>query len=575
MNSETKFLFISNDESVASVDKDGNVLGVSKGSTTITCYLETDLKVFGQVTINVYLDDAISSLDVTKELEFTSLPSKTTFTQGTYFEVPDMVVSLITKDKDGKQISKQEVKDYTINPALGSLLSEVGDFKAVISYEDATSISFDYKVVEAPLDDSLSTILIKFEDADSYTVKVSGQVRSNSGLYKIETATSFTNNALYTTNGNTSFGYAYQSSKIAATDTTKEHLRGVFKYTLDDKKNVVPDSYINHDTWSKYINGKDFKYFDPDLAPKRSLDGYFSYASSTLNTSLLAYLGLESISNYVSSVKVKVLSDTSFETNLTLVSSLGKITYTVEDIDSTSLLTEITTYLNDKKGGKEVDEQIIKVQQAVLKNNYTVSLGKYDTGFLGMTIDIGVCYYTTNYIYFDYTQDYISYVNSNLQEGQTPISDYGVLVKDGVGYNFTVTNQDGKDILVVGSQLEQDFNSTTLAEEYAYPSTAVAFKDSYLDTYPLTDVNGVSTYLSLDATVTKNFGTLIGQDTATYIPYGLGFNQIKVDELTSEVTSVNLVYVFTYGGSNYILNTTLLDIGKTTNALVEEYLNAK
>lgn len=567
-------VWTSSDAGVATVEA-GLVTGISAGQAVITAALAENLSVRSTFTVRVSAVASDPFDETVKKLVLTTPPTKTAFIQGTNFAVDGLVVTLQTTSASGEEKS-EVITDYSINPAVGTLLANVGAFTATISYPGADSLTFDYTVASAPLDDSLKDALTQLEDADEYKVQTSGYVNLQSGTTQFADTQTFVRNAYYYESDSASYGYAYQSRRLGSEDNPlSSHARGVFQYTLGSDGAVVPGSYVTHGTFSQFINKQKGIHvfndiFNPETAPRRSFDGSFKIDDSDVNEKLMTYIGLPGNGSYVSSVTAKVLSETSLEVDMKLASSLGEFKFTVTDI-GTATLPAITAYLDDSKGGVDTYADVALVKEALATDTYAMDLGTVTvgSGILSMTYQVGTAYFTPNYVYYDYTDAYLNYLNSTAEAGTAKSTDRGYLVKGDETYAFTVESKDDKDVLTLGEK-----NDSSLSDLVTYFSAADAFDDDGLDLFAAIQLNNQDAYMVSEVSAVEDFGELIGAS-SSYTGLGVALTDIVKDAEGKKVTGVDLVYVFQYGGNAYMISSALTEMGTAKVQVVEDYLASK
>ena len=570
--SDGEVVYSSSNESVATVSEKGVVKGLSVGEVTITGARKDDLKYKSKITLNVVDDDFTNKTETKKELVLDSLPTLLKYDQGSTFSLDGLKVSLKETDENGK-VTTKEVKDYVTNPKSGELLANVGKFTATVSYLGADSKTFEYEVVSAPVDESLSKVLESLEYADKFMVSARGKIGSSALDYKEY----YDDYCYYLENGENKVGYAYQYS-IGEEGTASYHDRGVFEYRLDEKGEVVPGSYINHSSWGNFEGFSYFnEVFDYELAPKRSINGYFTINDSETNEKLMTYLGLSGYGSYVSKLKFKVLDEMSFEVYLTLYQGLGEVTFTVSKIDDPNgVLPKVTAYLDDEKGGLDTYNEVIKVQEALKRDHYKFDMGNVTVGsVLPMTYHMGYVYYTPNYLYFDYSEDYLKYLNETKDEETPTYTDTGKIYDGSKVYNFTVVKENGQDKFVLGEE-DTDYNDWyTFPEYYDYFSSTDAFNNDNLDLYKSTkfsiDGNNVSLYALTDSEIATSFGKILGY--GDYDGYGVGLGGLKYSE-SKEVSEFDLYYFFVYGADVYCTSHKIDEIGTAKAIVVENFISS-
>ena len=565
-NSKSELYWRSNDNEVASVDETGLVTALKVGETEIVCALKEDLTVKATFKVHVVDKDDKGDKEETRVLELVP-PTKTTFTQGTYFDLSGLVVKSYALNANNEKVDEKEEKEFFSNPADGTYLSELGLFTCVISVKGAKSASFDFEVIEALEDESLVNVLTALDKADAYKVEATPYLQMTSGLWNQTYTHTYTKNAYYYEGGNTPYGYAYTPKQGS------DVVRGVFKWDYDASGEVVANTYYSHDTsLARAGVVPDFDFFDPDYAPTRLVDGYFKYNDDEINVSLLAFIGLSSgNASYINSVGISVIDETSFKVRVDFYQNIGNIEYLVNEI-GTAKLEKIETYLSEKKGGAKAYESITKAQEGLKKNNYRIDMGQVDIG-LGMKLDIGQAYFTENYLFFDYNYEYLDYANTGKEEEEKAFA-YGYFVKDDGIYMFKSKEESG--VKTLSYDPTNRFNSSTnLPSTAGYYGTRTAFTNaSNADLFLADSVNGVDGYMCYDSSVNKNFAAITNySDTKTYVPYAIGLTNLTFND-EKVFSGVTISYFFRYNSSIYLTSAKLEDVGTTKSQIVEDFMKS-
>ncbi|HBR85797.1 MAG TPA: hypothetical protein DEA32_01250, partial [Firmicutes bacterium] len=248
----------------------------------------------------------------------------------------------------------------------------------------------------------------------------------------------------------------------------------------------------------------------------------------------------------------------------------GEFKFTVTDI-GTATLPAITAYLDDSKGGVDTYADVALVKEALATDTYAMDLGTVTvgSGILSMTYQVGTAYFTPNYVYYDYTDAYLNYLNSTAEAGTAKSTDRGYLVKGDETYAFTVESKDDKDVLTLGEK-----NDSSLSDLVTYFSAADAFDDDGLDLFAAIQLNNQDAYMVSEVSAVEDFGELIGAS-SSYTGLGVALTDIVKDAEGKKVTGVDLVYVFQYGGNAYMISSALTEMGTAKAQVVEDYLASK
>lgn len=123
----------------------------------------------------------------------------------------------------------------------------------------------------------------------------------------------------------------------------------------------------------------------------------------------------------LNTLTIKVLTPTSFETifdfNEDRVATLSfeTISEKNEDLNAFLLKADIEKPV--------VESDILKIKELVKNHNYIRHLGYYTSE--DIKIEIGTAYYTEDYVYYDFTDEYIAYFNAHPQGEKKVLNDYG------------------------------------------------------------------------------------------------------------------------------------------------------
>lgn len=587
---EERVIWISENESIASVDLYGKVTGNAVGQVIVTARSRNNLSKYASIQVNVIPASANPEKKNRQELAITKPLTSTEFTQGSFFDYEGLEVTLYTYDDEGNKDGGIVIDDFVTNPLKGTYLGNIGSFKATISYGSALSTSFDYTVVVANEDDSLKNVLTKLDDQmgysgdHTYKVEVSGDLLTSSGYSSFSYSSTYTKNAYYYSNGSNSYGIASNSEDIVNDDPSKAHKAGLFYYNIKGNQ-IVPSYYYSH-TSRPNVNDEygdspvnQFNMFDPSEAPTRLINkSYFVYSDSEVVKNLLGYIGLdgESYQYLVNRVQAKVLSETSFEIDMQLISSYGSFKITVSEI-GTATLPYIDDYLKEGKGGKDAESVVFDVDDLVLKNNYTVSLGNAELT-TGSTISKGNLLVSEDFYYYDYSTEYINAYNNTITEDQPKLYDWGYAkLSDGRYHKFKAKDVEGENL---------ELDSTTEGSNYPtlgatvmkkrYLSSAKIFSKDNGDTFTFVESSNTespSLYISYSEDLVKEIATneFSSLSQTTYTPVGMGIGDVLKDD-KGALTGFSLYYLIRNSGTIYQSTKKYTDFGTTTSAKMTDFI---
>lgn len=577
-NLEDKTLvWVSSNNSLATVDN-GVVTGVSEGTVTITVALNSDLSVRASFELQVVNRDETIDSETEFELVISSLPTKIIYTQGTYLDLTGLTVTKVAIGEEHADIG-EVVTNYTTNPKDGTYLSNIGTFEIVVSSPGCKSASFEYEVIEAPTDESFVNVLTLIDDEDEkYQLDIDLSLQTTSGLTHITTRETYTPTAYYyqafDSQGVETQAYGFAEGGIVRDENNQTiHRRGVFRFTLDENDQVVPGVYYNHgsNVYATSASNKvvsKIEALDPDLAPTRLIDdSYFNVTDSEYISNLLAQVGLAaSNATLLDNVKAFVDSETSFRVVMTFVNDIGTLTYNFSNIGA-AVIPSIQEYLDSGKAGADGPEEMLKVAQAANLNNYSVNLGQYDTGLV--PLDIGRVYYTENYMYCDYTEDFISYMTA--LDSSQQVVDYGYVMVGEEIYSFTAPFTDGHNEVMLSS--EPVNSSRTIPQYCGYISQLDLFDDTNLDYFEAGQLNAnYSGYMAYYRSLCEDVNEVLGFDTSeTYEPFSTGVvNVVRNSE--DEIDEFGIFYAVRASGGISFYVRTFEDIGETSFPVMEDFL---
>lgn len=244
----------------------------------------------------------------------------------------------------------------------------------------------------------------------------------------------------------------------------------------------------------------------------------------------------------------------------------GTIVETITHIDDASYsLPLYKKYLDEGGKPRQAEDSLVSLMGLFSSCNYSSSMGEIQNG--DDTIKVGTRYFTSTYVYEDYTDEYITYAKSRGSEvkrqGYIEIQD-NENVANGI-YSFEVNHYDGSNQpLLRDSDLTQAYANAKLIDEYPFFQTLTFSKylSSFYSGYQ-EPFYGKEAYRSTRSDLATEFSQYIFgvKETANamYI----------VDSGTKENPSVTF-YTSYSNGQGYQVNVT--GFGKTSISFLEEYL---
>ena len=550
------YLWVSDDESVATVDQTGLVVGQAEGKAKITVYDSTDFTVSSSVDVFVYKDTNAGEEIATLAIDTTNV--KTMFSQGEAFTYEGLVVT-----KNGAEIT-----DFTTNPKEGTILNTRGTFDVYVSCEGAASVSYQITVEAAQEDLTLYDFVSKLSTSSiyDYTVTVNGQIDYGGDTMASKVSYTYTY-------GETNYYYQALADDVVIegqdygyTNTSK----GVMKFYLRDEV-VEPACYYSHDstTYTDVIGTSMFNDLDPDLVPRRKTDDYYLITDSELISDIISNTNVESSGIYSNLETVTARCDGE---TLTITLNCG-IMGTIEEVYAnvgTANVPYIEDYLATSGEDILIDEDLENMIGLIKGANYTRDLGTARISTTE-TVDVGQAIYTPDYMVIDYTDEYIA---AALEVTGTEINDNGCYFSEADKGYYTFDIKDGKvDAESVSKKIYAN-GYDAYYEKVGYPNYLSAFDTLDLYEYRYIEEFGGNMYIAYGDDVPDEFFEFIGLsfETSGYIPmgFGLAYTSASTDVLP-EIYLISYVNAF-MTSTNGCIGITLSNFGLSQSEAVEEFL---
>lgn len=550
------YLWVSDDESIATVDQTGLVVGQAEGKTKITVYDSTDFTVSSSVDVFVYGDTNAGEEIATLAIDTTNV--KTVFSQGEAFTYQGLVVT-----KNGAEIT-----DFTTNPKEGTILNTRGTFDVYVSCEGAASVSYQITVEAAQEDLTLYDFVSKLSTSSifNYTVTVNGQIDYGGDAMASKVSYTYTY-------GETNYYYQALADDVVIegqdygyTNTSK----GVMKFYLRDEV-VEPACYYSHDStaYTDVIGTSMFNDLDPDLVPRRKTDDYYLITDSELISDIISNTNVESSGIYSNLETVTARCDGE---TLTITLDCG-IMGTIEEVYAnvgTANVPYIDDYLATSGEDILVDEDLETMIGLIEGANYTRDLGTARISTTE-TVDIGQAIYTPDYMVIDYTDEYIA---AALEVAGTEINDNGCYFSEADKGYYTFDIKDGKVDAESISSREYANGYDAYYEKVGYPNYLSAFDTLDLYEYRYIEEFGGNMYIAYGDDVPDEFFEFLGLsfETSGYIPmgFGLAYTSASTDVLP-EIYLISYVNAF-MTSTNGCIGITLSNFGLSQSEAVEEFL---
>lgn len=550
------YLWVSDDESIATVDQTGLVVGQAEGKAKITVYDSTDFTVSSSVDVFVYGDTNAGEEIATLAIDTTNV--KTVFSQGEAFTYEGLVVT-----KNGAEIT-----DFTTNPKEGTILNTRGTFDVYVSCEGAASVSYQITVEAAQEDLTLYDFVSKLSTSSiyDYTVTVNGQIDYGGDTMASKVSYTYTY-------GETNYYYQALADDVVIegqdygyTNTSK----GVMKFYLRDEV-VEPACYYSHDstTYTDVIGTSMFNDLDPDLVPRRKTDDYYLITDSELISDIISNTNVESSGIYSNLETVTARCDGE---TLTITLDCG-IMGTIEEVYAnvgTANVPYIEDYLETSGEDILVDEDLETMIGLIEGANYTRDLGTVKISATE-TVDVGQAIYTPDYMVIDYTDEYIA---AALEVAGTEINDNGCYFSEADKGYYTFDIKDGKVDAESISSKNYANGYDAYYEKVGYPNYLSAFDTLDLYEYRYIDEFGGNMYIAYGDDVPDEFFEFIGLsfESTGYIPmgFGLAYTSASTDALP-EIYLISYVNAF-MTSTNVCIGITLSNCGSSQSEAVDEFL---
>ena len=355
---------------------------------------------------------------------------------------------------------------------------------------------------------SLSNVMGKFiKDKVAYKTSVNNTIKINNQNIDIKFEEKYyTDSYLFISSSidyESSFGYGEEKDTTIVYHydynneiTNAEFLRTeVYNYrslTYD-----LQDLSIND--FANYNLNDDNEY---EILENNTKTTFISFINQNFNTTNDKASTYENLSNGLTSLKIKVQDENNFSAIYDFSSSIVTMNFSLINEENTLL----NNYLSKNSIGKPaVESDILKIKDLSRNHNYIRDLGRYVDTVDGkkIEIDIGTCYYTENYIYYDFTDEYIEYYNAHpelqINNANKTLFDFGYInisskttKSDGV-YYFEYKSIDGEmKLMVSNDKYREDNNFTNYTKYYEFIENLtwiMDYTDDKLFTYEKTNTN--------------------------------------------------------------------------------------
>lgn len=375
----------------------------------------------------------------------------------------------------------------------------------VLSNNKNVSNTFEVSVHESY---SLSNVMGKFiKDKVAYKTSVNNTIKINNQNIDIKFEEKYyTDSYLFISSSidyESSFGYGEENDTtiVYHYDYNKEITNAEFLRT-----EVYNYRSLTYDLQDLSIN--DFANYnlndnnEYEILENNTKTTFISFINQNFNTTNDKTSAYQSLSNGLTSLKIKVQDENNFSAIYDFSSSIVTMNFSLINEENTLL----NNYLSKNSIGKPaVESDILKIKDLSRNHNYIRDLGRYVDTVDGKKIEInmGKCYYTENYIYYDFTDEYIEYYNAHpelqINNANKTLFDFGYInisskttKSDGV-YYFEYKSIDGEMKLMVSNDKyreENNFTNYTKYYEFIENLTWIMdYTDDKLFTYEKTNTN--------------------------------------------------------------------------------------
>lgn len=309
-------------------------------------------------------------------------------------------------------------------------------------------------------------------------------------------------------------------------------------------------------------------YFD-GLNPNRvSSSDTFNFAL-TDSINLSAILNMASLT--VSSGLMSLIQEAKVEANEDgLIFSLdfgvnGTIKETVTNIDDDNLtLQEYEDYITNGGKPRQAEAPLLSLMDNFSSYNYSSSMGSLTVK--GKTIDVGTRYFSKQYIYEDYTDEYINYAKelgeTVKRQGYIELNGNEYVSKGIYSFEIDTYDESNKPIFK-DSSLKDFYGEDKLIKQYPY-FNSLTF-NTYLASFYSTTNNPYSSnesYYCSRSDLSTEFGNYIfGVKSAAKGMY-------IINEGTSQEPSIS--FIVDYGNDGYMVNVN--NFNKTNILFIEDYI---
>lgn len=329
---------------------------------------------------------------------------------------------------------------------------------------------------------------------------------------------------------------------------------GIYSYSIQNGE-VIPNATLSYDTKDIFDSSTGLKNFYNNINLKTITykDLTYTFASNDL-ININAFLTASSLtpttglSGLIEEYKVT-------DDNGTLIFNMdfgvnGYITHTISKIDDTSLtLPEIAKYKKDGGKAKAADQNLVKLVKNLETYNYSSDLGEFVDN--GKTCSKGRKYFTQDYIYDDYSDEYLAYYKSTYNKeltrnGYLTFKKNKGSIQAGV-YSFSPKYDESNKPYLDSSCLNRVSETTVLTDLYPYFSHLSFYK--YISSFDRVGSTSKNYFQTARTDLAYDFGkNILGVSNAKPLALGILDTSTSFDDIAFDF------YVTYSSDTTYIVN---------------------
>lgn len=428
------------------------------------------------------------------------------------------------------------------------------------------------KVLKLTVGESLNVqqVFNRFKKANNYTISYEGNILLDEKIQFTNIEKITKNNYYFFTNAEK----IYRNYGVSTSNTT------VFEYTIKDNKIINP-TYNRRDftTLNKFIYTfqESGNYYDNLVLTKDNKYNLTNTKDTDLFNKLLFQNVLEDkqsliqfmLNNSSPTISLEILNSTEFNLSINFDDS-NYVTMKFYDLNKTSI-DEFKTFNYKDINYPDPYQDIQNIDNYLSNYNYSYDLGSTTTSD-NKNINVGTVNYTSNYIYYNYSNEYLVELR---KENKDSYRHGFINLKDGV-YKFNVDDSNNISIL----EKYTSSNSETYDKYYDFILTP-----TYVYNY-LKNLNKLYSFINYESGMLSSFGeycslskeaiTLaseINKEASDYsveslgIAFGINYSNDDIKVAYSPLVSFNSIAI----PSKY---KTYSNFNKSNIDIIDNYLNS-